>query len=202
MGSLPVTLYSGDLFDNNSSGVGPLAGDKLAAVWCFCSSPEYREAVRRIDQNTKVTNATLVKVPFDLKRWHKVAKELYPNGLPDPYSNDPTQWIFHGHPCRSVVWDEIAKRTIEGPVRIDANDGVRLNIRPFLADDIPGGKKGGGILRSKPNVHWRKDRGKEPPRDESDFPWFWADGHFAGERVNDLHFSNAEKCAARHEAQR
>lgn len=84
----------------------------------------------------------------------------------------------------------------------DVNDGVRLNLRPFLADDIPGGKKGAGVLRSKPNVHWRKDRGKEPLRDESDYPWFWADGRFTGDRVNDVHFSNAEKRAARDEARR
>ena len=37
----------------------------------------------------------------------------------------------------------------------DANDGVRLNLRPFMAADLPGGKKGAGILRAKPNVHWR-----------------------------------------------
>ena len=46
--------------------------------------------------------------------------------------------------------------------RPDLNDGVRINIRPFLAQDIPGGKKGAGILRSKPNIKWEKDRGKEP----------------------------------------
>ncbi len=38
----------------------------------------------------------------------------------------------------------------------DINDGVRLNIRPFMAEDIPGGRKGAGILRTKPNIHWRK----------------------------------------------
>ncbi len=80
------------------------------------------------------------------------------------------------------------------------DEGVRLNIRPFLADYIPGGKKGAGILRTKPNVHWRKDRGKEPLRPETDFPWFWTDGRFTGNRVNDLNFSSAEKCAAREKA--
>ena len=30
----------------------------------------------------------------------------------------------------------------------DINDGVRLNIRPFMAQDLPGGKKGAGILRA------------------------------------------------------
>ena len=93
---------------------------------------------------------------------------------------------------------------------------MRLNIRPFMAEDIPGGKKGAGILRSRPNIHWRKDRGKEPltrgkrsrpprlededwdPDDEElrpreEFPWFWRNGEFTGERVNDVHFSSMEK---------
>ena len=39
-----------------------------------------------------------LKVPFDLAHWQKVAAEKYPNGLPEPYSDDPTQWLFHGHP--------------------------------------------------------------------------------------------------------
>jgi hypothetical protein len=61
----------------------------------------------------------LVKIPFDLDRWTKVAKEKYPNGLPNPYSDDPTQWIFHGHPCGSVVWDKDTKWTAHGPLRSD-----------------------------------------------------------------------------------
>ena len=119
MRTLPVTLYCGELFDNNSSAMGPLAGDKLAAIWCFCSSPEYNEAVRRIDQKLNVTNATLVKVPFNLDYWSKVAAEKYPNGLPSPYSDDLTQWIFHGHPCGSVVWDEKKRWTVNGALRVD-----------------------------------------------------------------------------------
>ena len=75
----------------------------------------------------------------------------------------------------------------------DADDGVCLNLRPFLAADLPGGKKGAGILRSKPNVHWRKDRGREPFRDQDRFPWFWRDGEFTGERVNDVHLTITSK---------
>ncbi len=417
--------YSGERFHQNVAVIVPFSEDHLPAIWCFCSSPEYHGAVRRIDQNLKVTNATLTKVPFDLDHWTKVACERYPNGLPLPYSDDPTQWIFHGHPCGSVVWDETGKRTAHGPLRVDPtalqvavarllgyrwpaeqdvemeladeqrewvqrcegliphadqdgivcipsvrgeppagdrllgllavafgdawndgvltrllanagsatlddylrhryfdehcklfhhrpfvwhihdgrrdgfqamvnyhklvegqgkgrqllesltwsylgdwitrqqdgvkrgeggaddrhvaalelqerlvailegeppfdifvrwkplreqpigwepdiNDGVRLNIRPFLADDIPGGRKGAGILRAKPNVHWRKDRGKEPltrgknPEDEEelrpekDFPWFWHNGEFTGDRVNDVHYTAVAKQHAR-----
>ncbi len=98
MRELPATLYGGEKFDTNVAVIAPINPAHLTAVWCFCSSPEYTEAVRRIDQKLNVTNATLVKVSFDLARWQKVADERYPNGLPKPYSDDPTQWIFHGHP--------------------------------------------------------------------------------------------------------
>ena len=68
-----------------------------------------------------MTNATLAKVPFDLERWQKVAAEKYPNGLPAPFTDDPTQWIFHGHPCGSVAWDEESKKLKVGEDRVEAN---------------------------------------------------------------------------------
>ena len=120
IGALPVTLYTGEQFDNNTAVLGPVADDLLPAVWCFCSSAEYAASVREIDQKLNVTNATLVKVPFDLDHWKKIAAEQYPNGLSEPYSDDPTQWIFHGDPCSSVVWDERTRRTAHGSPRVDA----------------------------------------------------------------------------------
>lgn len=75
----------------------------------------------------------------------------------------------------------------------DINDGVRMNIRPFMASDIPGGKKGAGILRTKPNIKWDKDRGKEPARDKKEFPWFWNGKDFSGDRVNDVHLTREQK---------
>lgn len=119
MGQLPSVLYEGTHFDNNAAVIIPKNECDLAALWCFCSSPEYNVAVRRIDQKLNVTNATLVKVPFDLEHWSKIAEEQYPNGLPQPYSNDPTQWIFHGHPCGSVIWNEETKWTTCGELRVD-----------------------------------------------------------------------------------
>ena len=70
----------------------------------------------------------------------------------------------------------------------DLNDGVRMNIRPFMEADI---------LRKNPNIKWTKDRGKESKCDKEEYPWFWNDEEFIGERVNDLHLTNAEKSAAR-----
>lgn len=120
-GNLPVTLYSGDIFSNNVSVLcqSKLQGKDLPAIWCFCSSAAYNKAVRQIDQSLKVTNATLVNIPFDLEHWSKIAEEQYPNGLPHPYTNDPTQWIFHGHPCGSVIWEEDSKWTAHGELRVE-----------------------------------------------------------------------------------
>ena len=417
MGTFPCSLYSGDKFDTNCAVLVPNNYSYLPAIWCYCSSPEYSRALTSIDQSLKVTNSTLARVPFDVDHWTRVAQETYPNGLPFPYSDTPNQWIFHGHPCGSVVWDEKEKRTSRGPLRAgsavlqiaaarlvgyrwpleqdanmevadeqrewarhcerlvacadedgivcipsvrgeppvserllrllslafgdawnesmlikvlsvagspslddwlrnrffdqhcklfhhrpfvwhiwdgrgrdgfhalvnyhklatndgkgrqllesliysylgdwvarqrdglkrgdggaedrlaaalelqnrliailqgeppfdiftrwkpieeqpigwepDINDGVRLNIRPFMAQEIPGGKKGAGVLRAKPNIHWRKDRGKEPMQDAAQFPWLWNGDKFTGERVNNVHLTIAEKRAARDRA--
>ena len=79
----------------------------------------------------------------------------------------------------------------------DINDGVRMNIRPFMAFDIPGGRKGAGVLRWKPNIRWNSDRGNEPIRPQEKFPWFWKDGKFTADRINDVHIANEEKRKAR-----
>ena len=63
------------------------------------------------------------------------------------------------------------------------------------------------ILRTMPKIKWDKDRGKEPPREKADYPWFWAWDEttqdfagsidFDGNRWNDLHYSVPAKQAAR-----
>jgi hypothetical protein len=409
MSALPVTVHIGCHFDVNTAAIVPHDPKNLTAIWCFCCSENFNLEVRKIDQALKVTNASLVKTPFDLAHWQKVAAEKYPHGLPKPFSSDPTQWLFNGHPagadqplhvtvarllgyqwprqtgssfpdCPALgpdglepfsdddgivpinpmrgepaaserllallresfvaqgltfdltvvagllgdaggkstdlndwllneffeqhcklfhnrpfvwhIWDgrkdgfnvlvnyhrlaapgdagrqllekltydylkdwidrqqdgvkaniagaearlaaaiELQKELIkiiagEPPYDLfvrwkplanqaigwqpDINDGVRLNIRPFLkAQDV--GKKGAGILRSKPNIKWDKDRGKEPERAKTDFPWFWSCApqtnaahstdfsggrEFSGERWNDLHYTVAAKNSAR-----
>ena len=101
MRELPVTRYGGQIFDGNCAAVIPKDERHLPAIRAFCFSPVFRSAVRAIDQKMNVTNQTLLKVPFDLAHWQKVAAEKYPNGLPKPYSSDPTQWLFNGHPSGS-----------------------------------------------------------------------------------------------------
>jgi hypothetical protein len=57
--------------------------------------------MRKLNPKLSVDNGYVSKVPFDLVHWQRVAAEKYPNGLPKPHSNDPTQWLFDGHPCGS-----------------------------------------------------------------------------------------------------
>jgi hypothetical protein len=108
-----------------------------------------------------------------------------------------------------VRWKPLAEQAIGWSP--DINDGVRMNIRPFmLAEDM--GKKGAGLLRTKPNIKWDKDRGKEPERPKAHFPWFWScdpdsnpshatdftgGREFTGGRWNDLHYTLAVKTTAK-----
>jgi hypothetical protein len=397
MGALPTAVYLGQVYDNSIAVIMPKDPDHLLPIYCFCSSQQYLKEVRKLNQKTQVANATLVKVPFDLAHWQKVAAEKYPHGLPKPHSSDPAQWLFNGHPkdsdhplhvavgrllgyqwprqtgssfpdCPALgpdgleaysdtdgivpisptkgeaaaaerlrdllakaygpewsaslqqelmaqvdgagasledwlrnaffeqhcklfqnrpfiwhIWDGhksgfsalvnnhkltqanlekltyaylgdwirrqqaavdagesgsdarlLAAKNLQSTLKLilegeppfdifvrwkplsqqaigwqpDLNDGVRMNIRPFMARDIPGGKKGAGVLRSKPNIKWDKDRGKEPIRPRAEYPWFWgwdektqdfggAGNEADGNRWTDCHYTNAFKRSKR-----
>ena len=88
-----------------------------------------------------------------------------------------------------VRWKSLAEQPLGW--NPDINDGVRLNIRPFMS--VPAvGKKEAGILRSKPNIKWTKDRGN----DVASAPWYTLGlqyGESAGSRINDHHLKLAEK---------
>ena len=413
--SLGATDYSGAKFTHGIFSVTPRKREYAAAIRAFCTDDAFLAEVRKLDQKKPVARESIAKVHFNLGYWKQKASEPFPRGLPLPYSNDLTQWIFHGHPCGSVQWDDLDKHTARGPTRIDSivlqvvitrllgyrwpveqdehmalaaeqrewvracaplvpladedgivcipalrgerpaaerlqellaasygeewdegvlanllaaangetlddwlrnrffeqhcklfhnrpfiwhiwdgrkddgfhalvnyhnlaapegdgrrcleslaysylgdwitrqqdainrdetgaedrlaaaqapqarleriltgepphdifvrwkplneqpigwepdiNDGVRLNIRPFMGQDISGGKKGAGILRTKPNIHWRKDRGKEPEQPQDRFPWFWHNGEFTAERVNHVHLELSRTQTKRH----
>lgn len=129
-------VYAKERFHQNVAVLVPKDESNLPAIWCFCSSPEYTEAVRRIDKKLNVTNATLVKVPFDLAHWQQVAAERYPNGLPKPYSDDPTQWIFHGHPQPATEPLQVAVARLLGyrwPAESDSEMELSDEARGWIA---------------------------------------------------------------------
>lgn len=99
IGNLPVTLYFGQRYESSIAPLVPQDQSLVKAIWAFCKSSEYRGAVRRIDQKLAVTSDTLAKIPFDLEFWKKTADESAP--LPEPFSDDPTQWLFDGRVASS-----------------------------------------------------------------------------------------------------
>jgi hypothetical protein len=84
--------------------------------------------------------------------------------------------ILDGAPPYDVYvrWKEMSEQPIGWDP--DLTDGIRLNIRPFVT---------AGVLRSKVNVHWKKDKGASN------------DGR---ERLNDLHPTLEERRTARQRA--
>lgn len=134
MSNLPVTLYTGQVFDMNSGVVSPLRAADLPALWSYLRSPSYCADVRKIDQQLKLTTATLLKVPFDAARWQLVASQEYPCGLPEPKSDDPTQWLFHGHPSRAEAHTvlQVAVARLLGyrwPAELDAEMPIAKDAR-------------------------------------------------------------------------
>jgi hypothetical protein len=129
-GKLFVSRYFGNLFDVNTSVLIPKKKEDLPAIWVFCKSNQFSSLVREIDQHLKVTTATLVKVPFDLPHWQKVAEEQYPNGLPEPHSDDPTQWLFKGNipgseqPLHVAIARMLGYRWPEQPAEEDSIDAL------------------------------------------------------------------------------
>ena len=99
MSSLSTSLYSGDLFDENTAVIIPKDTDHLAAIFSFCRSDEFRSEVKKIDASSlKIPNLTMLKVPFEIDRWKTISLEDFEGGLPVPESDDPSQWLFSGHP--------------------------------------------------------------------------------------------------------
>lgn len=164
MSDLPVTVYNTYSFDNNTAVIIPYNPEHLSAIWCFCSSPEYNIAVREIDKALKVTNATLVKVPFDLAHWQKIAAEKYPDGLPEPESDDPTQWLFHGRPEQSTAPLQVAVARLLGyrwPAELDRDMRLSQRARDLVnrCDELLPFVDGDGIVCIPPV------RGESPAAD-------------------------------------
>ena len=146
MRELEPMLYYGEVFDDNICLIVPTEESQISAILAFVENKSYRESVREIDRSLKVTAATLVKVPFDLAYWQQIAAEHYPNDLPEPYSDDPTQWIFHGHPKPSTDPLQVAVARLLGyrwPAETSSTpDTVELTPSPHegksIAEGVPG----------------------------------------------------------------
>lgn len=98
MGDLGQSPYFGAIYNENCCALIPHTSEDLAAIWCFAESGKQAEEIRKINKSLLVQTKYLTKVPIDIDYWREVAKTKYPQGIPGPFSDHPTQWIFHGHP--------------------------------------------------------------------------------------------------------
>lgn len=101
MGSLSCSILHGAAFDSNVSPIFFLNKKLSAPLFCFFRSDEYKNKVRALEPGRKINNTTFLKVSFDADRWGREADQEFPNGLPEPFTKDPTQWLFHGHPANT-----------------------------------------------------------------------------------------------------
>jgi hypothetical protein len=118
-GTFRFTPFTGEIFDDNVAVLRPNKESDMAALWYFATSGMLQQEVKKLDKKMSVTAGTFTKVRVDMDTLRNKAAAVLPQGLPQPYTNDPTQWIFHGHPCGSVIWDEEEKWTVKGELRVD-----------------------------------------------------------------------------------
>jgi hypothetical protein len=109
-----VTLYLGEVFNDLSVPLIPHDEAHLPAIYAFCTSEGFTEAVRTQTQSLQIRVGYFLGVPFDLAHWERVAAEKYPKGLPKPNSSEPTQWLFDGHPRGSDYPLQVAVARLVG----------------------------------------------------------------------------------------
>ncbi|WP_374426602.1 Eco57I restriction-modification methylase domain-containing protein [Ideonella dechloratans] len=135
-GGLFATLYKGELYENIICVMLPKRAEDHAALWAFCSSSEFAPSVRGVNQKLSVDVRYFENTPFDITHWQQVAAERYPNGLPKPHSDDPTQWLFHGHPQPAADPLQVAVARLAGyrwPAETDTAMELADEARTWIA---------------------------------------------------------------------
>lgn len=101
MADMRPTMYTGQVFTHGVYAIVPKNPSHIPAIWAFAHSGQLATEVRKLDKKVAVARKSVASVPFDVGHWSTVAAEKYPNGLPKPHSDDPTQWLFDGQPKSS-----------------------------------------------------------------------------------------------------
>lgn len=135
-GAMKATSTTGKPHAQN--GAVLLAKDKslVRELWCYVESGEFNREVRKIDSKIIVASGAFLLADFDRDKWRRIAAERYPNGLPKPYSDDPTQWIFHGHPKPATDPLQVAVARLLGyrwPAESDAEMELSDEARAWIA---------------------------------------------------------------------
>jgi len=168
MGNLNRTLYSGERFDTNAAAVVPMDSSLAPAVWAFCTSDTFVRTVRSVASATQVTNGALEVVPFDVDHWRQVAEEAGP--LPEPWSDDPTQWLFEGRPEVSTAPLQVAVARLLGygwPEQAESDDldafvdADGIVCLPSVAGEAPAADRVQQLLAEAFGERWSPGKVKE-----------------------------------------
>ncbi|MBF0500207.1 MAG: SAM-dependent DNA methyltransferase [Candidatus Riflebacteria bacterium] len=119
MSDLPCCIYLGGAFDSNMTAIVLKKIDDFEALLDFALKGDLSIKVRAFDQSIKPTNSSFEKIEFSIGEFSSSFKNSYPLGCPKPFSNDSTQWLFHGHPFGNVTWKTEVKRLANGILRSD-----------------------------------------------------------------------------------
>lgn len=122
------TLYTGEIYGVSCGVVIPKKQEYLGAIWSFVESGEFSERLKEIDPSLAISVKTVLAVPFDINQWQESFDSKYPNGLPTPRSDDPTQWLFHGHPEPCIEALQVAVARLVGyNWPSETGDGINLS---------------------------------------------------------------------------
>jgi hypothetical protein len=131
-GKLRFSIYHGEVFDDNIVVLVPRRAEHYAALWRFCCSPDFESKLRSLDKKMSITAGTFTKVSVDLCRYESQEEFVRPS----IYSDDPTQWLFHGHPKPSTSPLQVAVARLLGyrwPAESDAEMELSEKAREWIA---------------------------------------------------------------------
>jgi hypothetical protein len=147
-----TAIYSGDRYDGSCFAIVPNDADLVTALAAFALDGELKSSLEKINPTWNLKSPkTLLQLPIDMNYWQQIAAERYPNGLPKPYSDDPTQWIFHGHPKPATDPLQVAVARLLGyrwPAESDAEMELSDEARTWIArcKDLDGLTDDDGII--------------------------------------------------------
>ncbi len=160
MATLPCSIYLGSFFDNNTSVLIPGNPSDLQAIFAFMRSGEFATQVRLRNQKIDIDTGSMVNIPFDLADWQSVADFAGP--LPEPSSNDPTQWLFGGHPVGATEPLHVAVARLLGyrwPQQAQDDLGAHADADgivclPAVAGEAPAAERLRGLLAAAYGGAW------------------------------------------------
>jgi hypothetical protein len=92
---LKTTPYFGEKYDNNLICITAKNEEHTLPIYNFCRSIDFKSQVKALDQKLSLTNATATKVKIEMDDWQSCDE------MPFLFSNDATQWLFHGNPIQA-----------------------------------------------------------------------------------------------------